>query len=117
LIEGGIADQLRNSLQGEVARRIAIAQQVLAGLIRENHPPSLHIWLDVSALAAERAANGARQRGVSVTPPGAPIVDPRLISGMRVSIGAPPTIDRLELALLRLRAAFDNENDADLSII
>jgi hypothetical protein len=34
-----------------------------------------------------------------------------------VSIGAPPTINRLELALLRLRTAFDNENDADLSII
>jgi DNA-binding transcriptional MocR family regulator len=51
------------------------------------------------AAQVERVATMARSQGVITTPMSAMVVDERVISGMRLSIGAPDRIEDLEWAL------------------
>jgi DNA-binding transcriptional MocR family regulator len=75
-------------------------------------PFSPHIWLPLSELDMERAAGRAQRAGVSVTPPELPLLDSKLISGIRICIGAPRTEAELALGLERLGRALSRTPEA-----
>jgi hypothetical protein len=54
---------------------------------------------------------------VITTPSSALLVDPSLISGLRISIGVPDRIEDLEWALRQLAGSLEPTNEADMSII
>jgi DNA-binding transcriptional MocR family regulator len=60
-------------------------------------------------LAAERMAARALRAGVEVTPPSAPVVDPDLISGVRVCIGAIADRGQMERALRIIAMSMTSE--------
>ncbi|MCK1568599.1 PLP-dependent aminotransferase family protein (plasmid) [Bradyrhizobium sp. 183] len=116
-IENGLAAKVRQSLAQEAKNRVKLASQILRPHVRANHPPSFHVWLDLPSGAVEHVAARALQRGVITTPSSALLVDPSLISGLRVSIGVPDRIEDLEWALRQLAGSLEPTNEADMSII
>ncbi len=99
-IEDGTADSLADVLIEETGRRRALAARVLGRpLVKGECPHASHLWLAMGELEAERAAGRAMRGGVEVTPPSAPIVDPSLISGLRLCLGAAPDLAALERGL------------------
>lgn len=105
-IEDGSADAIADELILETRRRSELARRILAlPAPTPTQPAGQHLWLPMSELEAERAAGRALRAGVEVTPPSAPIVEPELISGLRVCLGAPPDLATLEHALGVLAAA------------
>lgn len=116
-IENGLAAKVRQSLAQEAKNRVKLASQILRPHVRPNHPPSFHVWLDLPSGAVEHVAARALQRGVITTPSSALLVDPSLISGLRISIGVPDRIEDLEWALRQLAGSLEPTNEADMSII
>ncbi|HZS85440.1 MAG TPA: PLP-dependent aminotransferase family protein [Stellaceae bacterium] len=103
-IEDGTADAILAETRQEAAARRRLAGDILGCAPPPDASASLHLWLDLPELEAERVAGRALREGVAVTPTDAPIVDPRLISGLRICLGAAP--DRASLARgLRVIAA------------
>lgn len=99
-IEDGSADALAAEVMTEMARRVRLALRLFG---RAAEPPSfassLHVWLPMPELQAERAAAQALRVGVEVTPPSAPIVDWHGLSGLRVCLGGVEDFGELERAL------------------
>jgi len=98
----GTAGAAIGLMREEAAQRTAIARSVFGEVIAATQRPTFHIWIPMTSQQAERVAREALANGIAVTPPSAPIVDPRSISGIRISLGA---IAREELGpvLQRLR--------------
>ena len=99
----GTAEAAIGLMREEAAQRTAIARSVFGEAIAPAQRPTFHVWIPMASQQAERVAREALANGIAVTPPSAPIVDPRSISGIRISLGA---IAREELGpvLQRLRA-------------
>ena len=99
----GTAEAAIGLMREEAAQRTAIARSVFGELIAPGQRPTFHIWIPMASQQAERVAREALANGIAVTPPSAPIVDARAISGIRISLGS---IAREELGpvLQRLRA-------------
>jgi DNA-binding transcriptional MocR family regulator len=111
-IEDGTADQLAAEVKAEMGRRTRIAIRVFGAAAEPPAAPcSLHIWLPMSELDAERAAAQALRAGVELTPPGAPIVDWQGLSGMRVCLGGVEDSGDLEQALKLVADAVGNGQD------
>lgn len=109
-IEDGSADAIADEVLGEIAARHALARSIL-GQSATPATAGLHLWLPMSELDAERVAGRAMRAGVEVTPPSAPIVDPRLISGLRLCLGAAQDRTTLERALRIVAAAISSDVD------
>lgn len=106
LVETERAVDIIKSLRGEAAERLALARRILPeGAVPGGHPPSFHIWLESEELQAERAYSRALRLGVAMTPPDAPSVEPNLMSGLRLCLGAPDTTASLERGLEFVRDA------------
>ncbi len=103
LADGTVAD-LAAAMRAEVARRTALAVAAFPGLVPADQPPTNHVWLPMPHAEAERFARHALAAGILVTPPDAPIVDPALVSGVRICLGPAPTASALARALETLRA-------------
>lgn len=116
-INSGTAARVKQSLVQEATKRVKLASQILQPYVRADHPPSFHIWLELPSDRAQHVAARALQRGVITTPPFALLVDPSLISGLRIAIGVPENLADLEWALRQLAAALQNQGEPDLSII
>jgi DNA-binding transcriptional MocR family regulator len=116
-IKSGTAARVKQSLVHEAKRRIKLASQILSPYIRPDHPASFHVWLDLPNERAQHVAARALQRGVITTPPFALLVDPSLISGLRIAIGVPESMADLEWALRQLAEALQEGNGSELSII
>lgn len=105
-IEDGSAAAILEENRAEMAARVALAQGVLGQAVE---PPaaasSLHVWLPMGELEAERAAARALRAGVEVTPPREMVFDPTRISGLRLCLGAAPDRASLEAALRSVAAA------------
>jgi DNA-binding transcriptional MocR family regulator len=96
-IEDGSAAAILAETLTEAAARTALALEVLGAAVeRPAAQASLHVWLPMSEIAAERAAARTLRAGVEVTPPGAMILDGSLISGLRLCLGS--ALDRAALA-------------------
>ncbi|MBQ1543964.1 GntR family transcriptional regulator [Caulobacter sp. CCUG 60055] len=111
-IEDGAADAMVAEAVAEVRRRNAAARAILGSRLEPAaSSASLHLWLPMSELAAERAAGRALRRGVELTPPAAPIVDTDLTSGLRVCLGGPPDLATLERALRVVSFSLSDASD------
>ncbi len=111
-IEDGTADAIAEKTHRDVEDRTRLARTILAGALEvPRSPASLHIWLPMSELDAERVAGRALRGGVEVTPPALPIVERSLASGLRLCIGAPPSLVALEQGLTTVKAALSAEVD------
>jgi DNA-binding transcriptional MocR family regulator len=99
-IEDGTADSLAQEVRAEMGRRTRMALRILGSAAEApSSPCSLHVWLPMAELEAERAAAQALRAGVEVTPPGAPIIDHQGLSGLRLCLGGIERAEDLEGAL------------------
>lgn len=116
--EDGIADVIAEEILVESLRRTDLARSIFgARMTPLPSPQSLHIWLPMPPLEAERAAGRAGRAGIEVTPADAPIIDPEQISGLRLCLGAAASIDVLERGLRVVAQALHREVDGRGSAI
>jgi DNA-binding transcriptional MocR family regulator len=109
MIKDGSADEVRIAVAQEAASRMALARRALGDAIAPpSFPSSLHAWLPLGELEAERLANRVMRRGVLLTPPASFVVDGRLESGLRLCLNAVPR-PALERALVILRGALADD--------
>jgi DNA-binding transcriptional MocR family regulator len=117
-IEDGSAMAILAENRTEMAARTALALDILgAAMERPAAPASLHAWLPMSEIAAERVAARALRAGVEVTPPGAMILDGAMISGLRVCLGGPGDRAALERGLKVVKAALSEAGEARRDIV
>jgi DNA-binding transcriptional MocR family regulator len=114
-IEDGTAETLAAEVKAEMGRRTRLALRLLGQAAEPPAAPgSLHLWLPMPALDAERCAAHALRAGVQLTPPGAPIVEGDL-AGVRVCLGGPDTIGELEGALKVVAEAVGGSADVGIT--
>jgi DNA-binding transcriptional MocR family regulator len=112
-IEDGAADALAAEVKAEMGRRTRLALRIFGGAAEPPAAPcSLHLWLPMSELDAERAAAQALRAGVELTPPSAPIVDGQGLSGMRICLGGVEDPAELESALRVVANAVGGQDKA-----
>jgi DNA-binding transcriptional MocR family regulator len=116
-IRDGTVHDIVREMHDEAERRTRLAKQILGEALPASQVPSFHIWLDIPSEDVARLSNYARRQGVITTPMSAPIVDANLISGLRVSIGAPERIEDLEAALKVLAAGLAGNSEHHTSVI
>ncbi len=108
-IQDGEADAIATEIGAEVGARTALAQARLGGRLSPvTEPKCPHLWLPMAELEAERLVARALRAGVQLTPADAPVVDPTLISGVRLCVGAPSSRAQVETALERLATLLDS---------
>ena len=111
-IEDGTADALAAEVRAETERRVGLALALFGPAAEPpSFPGSLHVWLPMAELDAERAAAHALRAGVEVTPPSAPIVDWHGLSGLRVCLGGVEDPGELERALKVVAEAVGGAGD------
>jgi DNA-binding transcriptional MocR family regulator len=117
-IESGKADDLARDVLAETRARTALAQVALKGLVDEPQTGvSLHLWLPMREIDAERAVARASAAGLRLAPPDAFVMsDVAALSGLRLSIGSAANRATLARALSILKDALkgraDNRLDA-----
>jgi DNA-binding transcriptional MocR family regulator len=111
-IEDGTADALAEEVRTEIAMRRRLAAELLGDALEMGAGFAPHVWAPMSELAAERLAGRCLRQGVELTPPSAPIIEPSLISGVRLCLGAPRDRATLERALTVVASAL--RNDAEM---
>jgi DNA-binding transcriptional MocR family regulator len=116
-VNDGSAFEIADAVKAEIERRVVLARTMLGSRIAEEIRLAPHFWLPMTELEAERTAGRALRAGVAVTAPGAAVLRPDLVSGLRVCLGAASDIAALTLGIERLRTALRDdrsENDAML---
>jgi len=109
MIKDGSADEVRIAVAQEAVARMALARRALGdAAVPPSFPTSLHAWLPMGELEAERLANRVMRRGVILTPPASFIVDGDLESGLRLCLNA-VSRPALERALVILRGALADD--------
>lgn len=107
--EGAAAEILAETV-AEAAARTALALEVLGGAAeRPSYPASLHLWLPLPMLDAERAAGRALRAGVQVTPVDASLVSADAPTGIRLCLGGIRRRGDLAEALTVVRQSLDGE--------
>jgi DNA-binding transcriptional MocR family regulator len=98
--------------------RMALARAILGPAMETPASAfSPHIWLPMGELDAERLGGRALRGGVEVTPPGAPIVEPGLESGVRLCLGAARDRAELERGLRVVAAALTGSDERSRAVI
>ncbi|MFI4974289.1 MAG: PLP-dependent aminotransferase family protein [Caulobacterales bacterium] len=117
-IEDGSAQAIVAAVKAEVRERTALAGEILGDLLE---PPasgeSLHLWLPMGELEAERLTSRALRLGVDPTPPAAPLVPGGKLTGLRLCIGAPPSRETLRRGLEIIRDAASAAPERTPSIV
>ena len=99
-ITDGTADEIVREVAREASLRTALAARVLgAHLEPPSFPASLHVWLPLDELAAERTAGRLLRRGVALTPPASLLVAGEYGAGLRLCLGASAEVATLDRAL------------------
>lgn len=108
-IKDGVADEIRGVLAQEASTRMILARRMLGDAIEApSFPTSLHAWLPMSELRAERVANSVLRRGVMLTPPSSFIVNGESVSGLRLCLNS-VTRPEMEHALRIVRSVLADE--------
>lgn len=108
-IKDGVADDIVGAVAQEASSRLILAQRMLGDAIETpSFPTSLHAWLPMSELRAERVANSALRRGVVLTPPTSFLVNGEAVSGLRLCLNMVPRRE-LERALRIVRSVLADE--------
>jgi DNA-binding transcriptional MocR family regulator len=116
-IEDETADQIAADVRAETQGRRALALDRLGDALEPGAGEAPHIWAPMPELAAERLAGRCLREGVELTPPGAPVVDPSLISGVRLCLGAPRDREGLAQALDVVAGALADRADLGVSSV
>lgn len=117
-IENGTAAAVAGETVAEAKARLDLALRVLAPWAeRPAGEASLHLWLPMTELEAERAAGRALRAGVRLTPPDAPLVGGGATQGLRVCLGAVRTRESLEVGLRRLAEALAGREQAETALV
>ena len=117
-IEDGSAAAILDENRAEMAARTALAIEILGpAMERPAAAASLHAWLPLSEIAAERAAARALRAGVEVTPPGEMILAGTLVSGLRLCLGAARDRAALARGLRVVKAAVGEAGEARRDIV
>jgi DNA-binding transcriptional MocR family regulator len=117
-IEEGTAPAIAAAVKRDVAQRTKLAVDILGKAIEGPHSAvAPHVWLPMSELKAERVAGAALRGRVVVTPPAAPIVDGKEISGLRLCIGAPADMAALERGLKIVASALGDGPESIRSVV
>lgn len=108
-IKDGVAEQILGAVAQEASTRLTLAQRMLGDAMEApSFPTSLHAWLPMSELRAERVANSALRRGVLLTPPNSFQIDGTTVSGLRLCLNTAPR-PSLERALRVVRSVLADE--------
>jgi len=111
----GTADEILGEVRREAIGRAALAREILGDAMEPpSFPASLHAWLPLGELEAERIAGEALRRGVALTPPAALAVAGEHEAGLRLCLCAAPDLPHFERAL-RILAAVLAGTDAGAS--
>lgn len=118
-IEGGKADDLAREVLTETSARTTLARTALKGFIDEpSTGMSLHLWLPMREIDAERTAARATAAGLRLTPPAAfAVSNTASLSGLRLCIGSAANRATLEHALSILKSALKGERDNRLDAL
>ena len=100
-IESGRADDMARDVCAEMVARCAAARAALGSsleLLRRGS--SLHGWMPMPELDAERVAGRALRAGLRLTPPGAhAVAGAAPVTGLRLCLGSAPNRAVLDRAL------------------
>jgi DNA-binding transcriptional MocR family regulator len=116
-IQDGTLQAIITTVRNEAVARTQLAHSILGDLIDHEQQPSFHVWIERSHEEVLQAVSYTAHRGVVTTPLSAPIVDPSLISGLRLSIAAPESREQLARALNVVVEAFQPFREDSPSII
>lgn len=110
MIRNGLAEAIIGEVVEEVRVRTALAIDCLGKACEPPaSPSSLHLWLPMNELEAEKVAGRAMRAGLLLMPPGVGAINPDSETGLRISLGAIADRNSLNGALIRLRGALDGE--------
>jgi DNA-binding transcriptional MocR family regulator len=117
-LEDGTAADILGQYRLDYAERARLALDILGAAAERpvNRTPT-HLWLPMSELDAERAAARALRDGVEVTAPSAPFIPGGHEYGLRVCLGAAPSLALLEQGLRKLNIAVSERTDRALGMV
>lgn len=116
-VEEGVAYQIAEDVRREVLSRAAVAREMLSPEHAARVVAAPHLWLPMPELEAERAAGRALRAGVLVTPPDAPVVGARSLTGVRICLGGPADAEEVRTGLRRLKQALGPGHRAEMGTI
>jgi DNA-binding transcriptional MocR family regulator len=102
LIQAGQDVVARKKMREEAEVRLGLVRKALGSAVPATARPGPHVWLPMPLSAAEQLARRAIERGVRLTPPTAPLLDPTSVSGVRLCTLAPRQRSALAAALSQL---------------
>ncbi|MFC3325128.1 aminotransferase-like domain-containing protein [Mesorhizobium cantuariense] len=98
-VEDGVVDTLVGQVLAEMRWRTATAQRILGkDVSTPGADQTLHVWLPLDSLQAERAYGRVLRAGIQITPPDAPLVG-QGVSGLRICLGSVADRSVLQRAL------------------
>jgi DNA-binding transcriptional MocR family regulator len=110
MINNGMAEAITQEVHDEICVRTTMAMQYIGEAVEHPATPaSLHLWLPMGELEAEKVAGRAQRAGLSLQSPGASTIGGNSETGLRVSLGAIENKAGLTEALTRLRSALSGE--------
>ncbi|CDX39057.1 putative transcriptional regulator, GntR family [Mesorhizobium sp. SOD10] len=117
-VEEGTVDALVGNVLQEMQARTAMALRILGDAVsKPGADQTLHVWMPLDSLRAERAYGRALRAGVQITPPDAPMVD-HSISGLRICLGSVTDRSALQRALgIVLHALKDEMSGSSAAVV
>jgi DNA-binding transcriptional MocR family regulator len=110
MINNGMAEAITQEVHEETCVRTSLAMDYIGEAVeRPATPASLHLWLPMGELEAERVAGRAGRAGLSLQRPSASAIEDGAETGLRVSLGAIESRAGLTEALTRLRGVLSGE--------
>lgn len=110
-IEGEHEQTSAAHLRAEAEVRLVIARNTLGPALPAVARPGPHLWLPMPLPIAEQLARRSIEKGVRLTPPSAPLLDARQVSGVRVCVLAPRSRADLTRALTSLAETLREPTD------
>jgi DNA-binding transcriptional MocR family regulator len=84
MINNGMADAITREVHDETCARTSLAMKFIGDSVAPPATPaSLHLWLPMEELAAEKVAGRAGRAGLSLQPPGASAIGDDAATGLR----------------------------------
>lgn len=103
--QDGTADRIADDVIAESEVRTQMATSILGKAVAvPGAGRSLHVWMPMPMLDAERLSARALRASIALTPPDGPIVDAVAPSGIRLCLGGLRARDALEQALRDIAA-------------
>jgi DNA-binding transcriptional MocR family regulator len=112
--EDGAADHIADEVLAEAEARTALARAVLGAAVAvPGAGRSLHVWMPVPTIEAERFVARALRAGIALMPPDGPAVNESAPSGVRLCLCGVATRPALAEALDGIKAALVSGDGRD----